>query len=271
MCLLNWGLDVQPSYDSVGFLFRGDDGEELLASIEGQSFDTEAELTQFVKDLEYAGTGNRPLELELQFHSYFGGKDVGDDAEQVVCFGTARASFTPEGVTFTVPVEDYAVGNKIVCEFGDVLDLRIFQMLAHISPHTFAEFSNLLARMPMSTPPCASRTRRSLLRPTFREAILTDEQMAEVLHTDGIFYFRQLKSFINMKAENLKPYFRDAGISVENARDYPVTAAEVRDQLLPHLDKTAKNFKLVNFAGFVKETLNLPLYEKPPRTETSPA
>jgi len=271
MCLLNWDWDAQPNYDSVLFIFRGYDGEELVASIEDQSFYTEEEFTQFVNDLEDAGTGKRSLELELQFHSYFGGKDVGDDAEQVVCFGTARASFTPEGVTFTVPVEDYAVGNKIVCEFGDVLDLRIFQMLADISPHTFAEFLNLLDRMPMSTPQCASGTRRSRLRPTFRETTLTDDRFAEVLQTEGVFYFRQLARFIDMKAEHLKPYFRDAGISVDNARDYPVTAAEVRDQLLPHLDKTAKNFKLVDFAGFVKETLNLPLYDKPPRTETSPA
>lgn len=270
MCELNWDWEVDPGEDSVSFFFTGDDGEVLIAFVKGYDFDTQEQFAGFIRHLEDACEGKRQLELDLRFHTYLGGDQVGHDSGQIVFFGGAKASFESSGVTFTIPVEDFVHGNLILCDEADPLDLRAFRMMSRISPDSFSEFMKALDRLPTGPEGSVTCILRSRRKPTFRETELDVDQVAEVLKNGGVFYFRQLTVFIDMRAKDLKPHFKNAGIPIgDNVQNLPITSAEVIEKLIPYIDREVKYFKLVDFAGFVKEAMGLPLYEKPPRPEPS--
>ena len=269
-CQLEWSWDTEPNGDSVNFTFTDEDGGMLFASVENLPLETEQEFRRFVKDLEQACLGKHPLELDLEFYSYVGGAQVGYDVEQVVS-GSAKALFTPTGVTFTVPLDEIAFGNSVACESGHLVDLRVLRMLSRISPHTFSEFSDRIGVLCQDPSESPRPRRRSTLVPTYRATSLTDEQVVEVLRSGGVFYFRQLTGVIGMKAEHLKPYFEQAGIlrPNESVRDFLVTAEELLTKLIPYLDSTKSSYKLTDFVHFARSAVGLPAYDKPSRSGRS--
>ena len=110
--------------------------------------------------------------------------------------------------------------------------------------------------------------RRTALKSTFRATQLTEEQVTVVLNDpDGVFLFRQLAGFIDMKAERLKPYFQSAGILPQrvSVKGFPVTTAEVLGELIPYLDSADPSYKLIDFVHFARCAVGLPAYQKPPR------